>query len=144
MPTSSSGRESRRNSKPNATANGSVKSSGDRRQKAQSTEVYTGRRRPSQQADNGTQVYQQRPEVKTRTNSAPLVQTINEPGLRNGLEKGDKISNSVLDLQQRVADVNAVAPGQDEDEVAGVVGTVKHFEPFQSPRVCSIGNLYIM
>ena len=135
MPTSSSGRESRRNSKPNVAANGSHKSSSDRRQKTQSTEVYTGRRRPSQQADNGIQLSTQRPEAKIRTNSAPLVHTISEPGLRNGLEKTDKISNSELDLRRRVATANSVEHGQDEDEVAGVVGAIKHFEPFRSPQV---------
>lgn len=64
-----------------------------------------------------------------------MVQTISELGLRNALENGEKTSNSDLDLQQRSVGVDAVEGGQDEDEVAGVVGAIKHFEPFQKPQV---------
>lgn len=32
-----------------------------------------------------------------------------------------------------------MADGQDEDEVAGVVGAVRQYEPFQSPEVgCTV------
>ena len=77
----------------------------------------------------------QRPDGKSRTNSAPLVQTISEPGRRDAVENGDKPYASDLDSRNRDEGPVAIANGQDEDEVAGVVGTLKHFQPFRNHEV---------
>jgi len=142
MRTSSSGRESRRSSKSEQDA----PRTSDRHEKARSTQVHgsvhSGARRGSvQQSQEGLQSVPERPRLKSRTNSAPLVETRRAaPGQPGGSRDGGahKAAESVAKSRTSPAGA-AMADGQDEDEVAGVVGAVRQYEPFQSPEVgCTV------
>lgn len=137
MPKPGSGPESRRSSKSGLSSNEVHKSSSDRKLKAKSNQFFDERRRPSQQAESALKISTEHPRLKSRTNSAPLVQTINEPGRRDALENGEKPHNTDLESVNRNVEVDVVEDGQDEDEVAGVVGAVKRFQPFQNSEVGS-------
>jgi hypothetical protein len=112
MPAPSSGRDSRRGSKASGEAG---LHNVDRKEKAKSTQVNA----PT------------RPQTGTRTNSAPLVERRRGSGYAAGLQR---IPPSQENAAQ--AGTGAAKTGQDEDEVAGAVGTVRQYEPFQSPQVC--------
>lgn len=130
MPTPSSGRESKRSSKSSAGANEAYRGS-ERREKSKSSQVYEAQRRGSKQAESGLVGASARPQVKGRTNSAPLIDARGaDTASRQNVEDGKQTGSSTpragrSDLQD----------AQDEDEVAGVVGAVRHFQPFQSSEV---------
>ena len=134
MPTPSSGRESRRGSKSSATPSDAQKSS-DRREKAKSSQVYDGRRRPSRQAESSLSGAPARPPLKGRTNSAPLIDRGGaEVGARHGNDYGVQSGHSSnASTNPRAASRHVDA--QDEDEVAGVVGAVRTYQPFKSFEV---------
>ena len=135
MPTPSSGRESRRGSKSNAAANEAYKSSSDRREKAKSSQIYDSRRRPSRQAESALGSASARPQLKGRTNSAPLVDRVAEYGSRQTDRYGDQTAvSSTASTTPRVG-TYADRDAQDEDEVAGVVGAFKTYQPFKSFEV---------
>ena len=130
MPTPSSGRESKRSSKSSAGANEAYKSS-DRREKSKSSQVYVGQRRGSRQAESELANASARPPLKGRTNSAPLIDARGaDTGSRHNVEDGRQTGSSTPRAGPR-----GYQDAQDEDEVAGVVGAVRHFQPFQSPEV---------
>lgn len=136
MPTPSSGRDSsRRSSKSGPSGNDAYKRNGsDRREKAKSSQVYEGsKRRGSRQAESGLDsVNEQRPGLKSRTNSAPLL----EPQSRYDVAAArGQTSVRATAPSTPVASGEDVGTAQDEDEVAGVVGAVRHFQPFQNPEV---------
>jgi hypothetical protein len=108
-----SGRDSRRGSK----ASGEREAhNADRKEKAKST-LNTGSA-------------PQRPQG-TRTTSAPLVERRRGSGYAAGLQRLPPSQEFVAQ-----AGTGAAEAGQDEDEVAGVVGAVRQYEPFRSPQVC--------
>lgn len=78
----------------------------------------------------------QRPKLGTRTSSAPLVERRRGSGYAAGLQRLPPSQEHVAQ-----AGTGAVEEGQDEDEVAGVVGAVRQYEPFRSPQVCDTGTL---
>ena len=139
MPTPSSGRESRRGSKPNATSNEAYKSSNERREKAKSSQIYDSRRRPSRQAESGLGSASARPQLKGRTNSAPLIDRGGaDHGSRQSDRYGDQTAVSSTASTTPRAGTYADRDAQDEDEVAGVVGALKTYQPFKSFQVgCS-------
>lgn len=135
---SNSANQSRRSSK--STQSGRDRDSqpprNDRRQKAQSVQVETGRRRPSQQIEKPVRVADERPVVKSRTNSAPLVSRRADDATRQddshgGAQSRAQASSARASTAVTVPELDA----QDEDEVAGVVGAIRHFQPFQPPEV---------
>ena len=131
MPTSSSGRESRRSSKSGESTG--YKSS-DRREKAKSSQVYDTSRRPSRQAESGLGIVVERPGLKQRTNSAPVVETLaNKQGKTDGDVDGEQVHKEESSASTPRA--TRVEDGRDEDEVAGVVGAISNFQPFQAPEV---------
>ena len=134
MPTPSSGRESRRGSKSSVTPSEAQKSS-DRREKAKSSQIYDSRRRPSRQAESSFSSASARPQLKGRTNSAPLIDRGGaDQSARHGNEYGVQTGHSSnASTTPRVS--SRVVDAQDEDEVAGVVGAVKNYQPFKSFEV---------
>jgi hypothetical protein len=119
MPTSGRG-ESRRSSKSGASGNDAYKSS-ERREKAKSSQVYDSRRRGSKQSGEGRGAAPpERPTLKGRTNSAPVVER--RGGQPDRPSKGP--SSPRLDED-----------AQDEDEVAGVVGAADRLQLVQQPEV---------
>ncbi|KAK5175027.1 uncharacterized protein LTR77_000163 [Saxophila tyrrhenica] len=134
MPPPSSSRRSSKSgpssSSNDAQHNSSSKSSGsERREKAKSSQ-YEGTRRGSRQVEGsgglGVVREGERPGMKGRTNSAPTI----ESGGRNGGGGGKGVSDA------RRGEAGAGAEdARDEDEVAGVVGAVKRFQPFQNPEI---------
>lgn len=137
MPTPSAGRESRRGSKSNASANEHYMSSGDRREKSKSSQIYDSRRRPSRQAESALGSPLARPQLKGRTNSAPLIDRGGtEPGTRyNDLYSDQTAASSNASTTPRIRSYGD-GDAQDEDEVAGVVGALKAYQPFKSFEVC--------
>ena len=135
MPTPSPGRDSRRGSKQSGQSGNDAYKSTDRREKAKSSQVYDGRRRASKQAESSGSSVPQRPGLKSRTNSAPLVETRDG---QSGVHKVDVDGEKprVGGKSSSTPRIGAVETAQDEDEVAGVVGAVRKFQPFQSPEVC--------
>ncbi|KAK5119278.1 hypothetical protein LTR85_007634 [Meristemomyces frigidus] len=136
MPTTSSGRDSRRGSKSGVSTNDAVKSP-ERREKGKSSQshstAYNNARRGSVQPNLGS--VPERPRLQTRTHSAPSVE------VRKGASSQPigRIKDADQDTAARdfapQAGGGAMADGQDEDEVAGVVGAVRQYQPFQSPEV---------
>lgn len=137
MSTSSSRNQSRRTSRsgPSTTSKekDTHKSSSDRRLKAKSTQIETGRRRGSQQTESGLVIASDRPALKSRVNSAPLVRRVADIGGAAGDGTHERKDDDVADALAAVESGDLDA--QDEDEVAGVVGAVKHFQPFKTPEV---------
>ena len=144
MPTQAVGRESRRSSKSGPSGIDAQRSL-DRREKAKSSQSYvapyTGTRRGSVQPnqDGGLEKLAERPRMKTRTNSAPLVVAARKGSVVSTLqsqeqdvEEPEETDAAELALQTTGG---AMAEGQDEDEVAGVVGAVRQYQPFQSAEV---------
>ncbi|KAK3681546.1 hypothetical protein LTR37_020854 [Vermiconidia calcicola] len=129
MPTPSSGRDSRRSSKSGPSGNDAYKSS-ERKEKAKSSQVYDSRRRGSKQVESGLGSVDERPKLKGRTSSAPLI----EPQ-RHAVGDGEQTPPHSTGSSTPRATQGGVEAAQDEDEVAGVVGAIKHYQPFQSPEV---------
>lgn len=71
-----------------------------------------------------------RPQLGTRTSSAPLVERRRGSGYAAGLQR---LPQGYEPGAQ--AGTGAAEAFQDEDEVAGVVGAMKQYEPFKSPQV---------
>ena len=88
-------------------------------------------------------VVPERPRVKTRTNSAPLIETRQQQQQQGNGQRQQEVDGGEEDEEEEEEDGGAAAPtqagavvdGQDEDEVAGVVGAVRQYQPFQSPEV---------
>lgn len=79
--------------------------------------------------------HDQRPRPKTRTNSAPLVEVWRTDDQGVSLVGGHRsVAPAPSKSEHATRDV-AVEDGQDEDEVAGVVGAVRTFYPFHNPQV---------
>ena len=133
MPTSNSGRDSRRSSKSSATAKAPTKGNSDRKEKAKSSQIYDTSRRPSRQAESVLRIVEERPSGKGRTNSAPLIEGVSK--LRRRDEAEDEERTIKQSKTPSAPQLDGVEPVQDEDEVAGVVGAIKRFEPFQTPEV---------
>ena len=131
MPTSTSGRDSKRSSRT-STTEANKSSTSDRRAKAQSQQIYKQGRRPSQQVEDGLKVSAERPGVKSRTNSAPLVQTAVDAKRSSTGQKSTRAQQDGPATTAKKAGEHA----QDEDEVAGVVGAIRHFQPFRKDGVC--------
>ena len=88
------------------------------------------RRRPSQQAESALTISSERPNLKGRTNSAPLVQ--HAAAAQRAIGDGTRTPrNPVSHESDRTDGIDA----QDEDEVAGVVGAVNRFQPFRTSAV---------
>lgn len=126
MPTPSS--SSRRSSKSGAQGGGGDEAhkSNERREKAKSSQ-YVGQQRDSRQVE-----VEERPRLKSRTNSAPLVNARlggreDEEQTSKGVRKGQASAPQVGDVISEDA--------RDSDEEAGVVGAVKDLKPFRSPEV---------
>ena len=156
MPThSSGGRESRRSSKSGPSGSDAYKSS-ERKEKTKSSQSYTssphnGARRGSVQPDPPRRGSVQpelssvpeRPRLKSRTHSAPLVDQRKDPGGAQRVAVVDKSQHASPPHHEEVEEHDfagsaaggAMSDGQDEDEVAGAVGAVRQYQPFQNPEV---------
>lgn len=135
MPTPSSRRESRRSSKSSIAGKDTYKST-ERREKSKSSQVYDGQRRGSRQAESGAGSVPARPEFKGRTNSAPLVDARgSQPGHGDDVGHREQTGAEHRTSEPLQTESRNVEHAQDEDEVAGVVGAMKHFQPFHSIEV---------
>lgn len=126
-PTASSRRSSKSGGQSGGASNGDAHtSSSERREKAKSSQ-YDGQRRGSRQVEA-----EERQRLKSRTNSAPLVDA-RLGGGREGEQqtKGRRKGGAATPQIGGVISEDA----QDEDEVAGVVGAVRDLKPFRSPEV---------
>ncbi|KAK3675063.1 hypothetical protein LTR78_004997 [Recurvomyces mirabilis] len=142
MPSSSSGggggRDSRRSSKSGASGNDAYRTS-ERKEKAKSSASYTAAaygasRRGSVQPTMGT--VPERPRMKSRNNSAPLIATREQQqGSGQGQQRGQEADGEEDEEDAAQMRAGAMVDGQDEDEVAGVVGAARQYQPFQSPEV---------
>ena len=134
MPAPTSGRDSRRGSR---SAGDSGFQNTDRREKAKSSQTYaqyTGGAGPGGEGGPAGVVSPQsavrRPQLGGRTSSAPLVERRLGSGHAAGLQRLPQGQEHVAQ-----AGTGAAEAGQDEDEVAGVVGAMRQYEPFRSPQV---------
>ena len=130
MPTPSSGR---RSSKSGPSGSEASKSS-ERREKAKSSQAYDTQRRGSRQAESTLGSVSEPPRLNGRTHSAPLVDRAGKAQRRDDLQDGEQMRKQSKSSSTPRAGAGA-GDAQDEDEVAGVVGAVKRFQPFQSPEV---------
>ena len=132
-PTASSRRSSRSGGgQQSSSSTGDAYKSSERREKAKSSQIYVGLRRGSRQVE--TIATEERPRLKSRTNSAPLVDA-----RLGGQEDGERTSKGGggggrRGQQSQVGGVIS-EDAQDSDEEAGVVGAVKDLKPFRSPEV---------
>lgn len=139
MPTPNAGRESRRSSKSGASGSDAYHSS-ERREKAKSSQSYTtaqsaSRRGSVQPQGSDLGSVPERPGLKSRTRSAPLVEYRKAPPAH------PDTAEDRADGHEGQAGGGALADGRDEDEVAGVVGAVRQYQPFQSPEVLHTSQL---
>lgn len=125
-PTPSSRRSSKSGGQGGGGGGDEAYKSSERREKAKSSQ-YDGRRRGSRQVE-----VEERPRIKSRTNSAPLVDA-----RLGGREDGEQTSKGARRGQATAPQVGDVISedAQDSDEEAGVVGAVKDLKPFRSPEV---------
>ena len=121
MPAPTSGRESRRGSK--ASGESGLHNT-ERKEKAKSMQVY---------GHAGVGSSPQRPQQGTRITSAPIVERRRGSGYAAGLQR-------LPPSQIAQAGTGAAEAGQDEDEVTGVVGAMRQYEPFRSPQVRDMSN----
>lgn len=128
-PTSSSRRSSRSGGQGGGGGGGDADGykSSERREKAKSSQIYDARRRGSRQVE-----VEERPRLKSRTNSAPLVNA-----RLGGREDGEQTSKGARKGQASAPQVGEAISedAQDSDEEAGVVGAVRDIKPFRSPEV---------
>lgn len=111
-----------------AGSNADAYKSSERREKAKSSQFYDGRRRGSKQVE-----VEERPRLKSRTNSAPLVDARlggREEGEQTSKGGGRKGQASTPRVGEAISE-----DAQDSDEEAGVVGAVRDLKPFRSPEV---------
>jgi hypothetical protein len=73
----------------------------------------------------------------TRTTSAPLVERRRGSGYAAGLQRLPPSQEYIAQ-----AGTGAAEAGQDEDEVAGVTGAMRKYEPFRSPQVCTMEDVW--
>lgn len=92
------------------------------------------RRESVQPSLDGLQTVPERPRLKNRTNSAPLVETRRTALDQHGGPK-EGSGHGAAETAAKSPTGAAVVDGQDEDEVAGVVGAVRQYQPFQSPEI---------
>lgn len=153
-PTTATGRESTR--RPSNTGTFETQRS-QRREKAKSSQSYAGHhgRRGSrhdsntvvssgtaaEEADGGGGVAE-RPRPKARTNSAPGPPHFNDRGLSKGIHIGqhggnDAHSTTFQQLPQARGGAQSAVEeeGEDEDEISGVVGKTRSYQPFSNPEV---------
>lgn len=128
MPAPTSGRDSRRGSRSGGEPGFK---NAERREKAKSSQAYSQYTETAGKGSEGGAATR-RPQLGTRTTSAPLVERRRGSGYAAGLQH-------IPQSQDYAAQTGSGAAegGQDEDEVAGVVGTVRQYEPFRSPQVCA-------
>ncbi|KAK0840030.1 hypothetical protein LTR03_010822, partial [Friedmanniomyces endolithicus] len=131
----------RRSSKSGPTGNDALKSlPSERREKTKSSQSYTAAysaaRRGSVQPyqEGGLGALPERPRLKTRTHSAPVV---DRAAQQNGQAHDPVPAQSEPEGRDfaQPASPGAMADGQDEDEVAGAVGAVRQYQHFQNPEV---------
>lgn len=137
---SNSARDSRRSSKSSSISHEKHKSSTERREKAKSSQTYDSPRRGSRQTESTLDVVSERRGLKTRTNSAPVIESraIRPNGRMRIVETQSQYSNDDKKSTAPRVTIGAYEDGQDDDEVAGVVGTLRHFEPFPATEVSRI------
>ncbi|KAI6805872.1 ras GEF, partial [Hortaea werneckii] len=139
MPTSSAAHEARRSSKSGPSA-GYENKAYERREKSKSSQYHGARdpasRRGSVQPTQEGRVAGSttRPRLKDRTNSAPIVEGRQSEGRDKG-QDGEDSQDEGTDAEETNAAQPAMGGAMDEDEVAGVVGAVRQYQPFQSPEV---------
>lgn len=116
----------------------------ERSEKSKSSQSYTqysgaARRsslRPEESSVGGTAA--QRPHLGNRANSLPLGESVRGTEAASGVqERGQTYAGipRVASGHQPQAGPGAGSFAQDEDEVAGVTGAVRQYEPFRSPDV---------
>ena len=150
------GRDSKTDSKHGSTKDAHYKGS-ERREKSKSSQIYetsrivstsrtppSGDRRNAQHeeklklAESEVRIVSERPRLKARTHSAPFIELHKSSESHRDVERVDELphmgkrekSCSVPEI-----DAGAATGAQDEDEVAGVVGTARKYSPFSSPEV---------
>ncbi|KAK1067706.1 hypothetical protein LTR74_006180 [Friedmanniomyces endolithicus] len=131
----------RRSSKSGPTGTDALKSlPSERREKTKSSQSYTAAysaaRRGSVQPyqEGGLGALPERPRLKTRTHSAPVV---DRAAQQNGQAHDPVPAQSEPEGRDfaQPASPGAMADGQDEDEVAGAVGAVRQYQHFQNSEV---------
>ncbi|KAK0981364.1 hypothetical protein LTR91_011945 [Friedmanniomyces endolithicus] len=131
----------RRSSKSGPTGTDALKSlPSERREKTKSSQSYTAAysaaRRGSVQPyqEGGLGALPERPRLKTRTHSAPVV---DRAAQQNGQAHDPVPAQSEPEGRDfaQPASLGAMADGQDEDEVAGAVGAVRQYQHFQNSEV---------
>ncbi|TKA39847.1 hypothetical protein B0A54_10197 [Friedmanniomyces endolithicus] len=131
----------RRSSKSGPTGTDALKSlPSERREKTKSSQSYTAAysaaRRGSAQPyqEGGLGALPERPRLKTRTHSAPVV---DRAAQQNGQAHDPVPAQSEPEGRDfaQPASPGAMADGQDEDEVAGAVGAVRQYQHFQNSEV---------
>ncbi|KAK6396086.1 hypothetical protein LTR65_010196 [Meristemomyces frigidus] len=135
MPTTASGRDPRRSSNSGPSGHDAIKSL-ERREKGKSSQsystAYNNARRGSVQPSLGS--VPERPLLKARTHSAPVVEARAAGAAQPTAIIEDAYQHTEARHLAPQAGGGAMADGQDEDEVAGVVGAVRQYQPFQSPE----------
>lgn len=142
MPTSTAAHEARRSSKSGPSAGHENHKAYERREKSKSSQYHgardPGSRRgsvqPTQQEGGLAGPTAARPRLKDRTNSAPIIEGRQSSG-RNEDRDGEDSQDEGTDAEEPDAAQPAMGGAMDEDEVAGVVGAVRQYQPFQSPEV---------
>ncbi len=81
----------------------------------------------------------ERPRLKTRTHSAPVV---DRAAQQNGQAHDPVPAQSEPEGRDfaQPASLGAMADGQDEDEVAGAVGAVRQYQHFQNSEVLHLAQ----
>ncbi|KAI7353892.1 ras GEF [Hortaea werneckii] len=141
MPTSTAGHEARRSSKSGPSAGYENNKAYERREKSKSSQYHgardTGYRRGSVQPthqEGRVPGATARPRLKDRTNSAPIVEG-RQSGAGDKGRDGENSQDEGTDADETDAAQPAMGGAMDDDEVAGVVGAVRQYQPFQSPEV---------
>ncbi|KAI7154404.1 ras GEF [Hortaea werneckii] len=142
MPTSTAAHEARRSSKSGPSAGYENNKAYERREKSKSSQ-YHGARDPGSRRASVQPSHQEggvagstaaRPRLKERINSAPILEGRQSQG-RDEEQDGDESQDEGTDAEETDAAQPAMGGAMDEDEVAGVVGAVRQYQPFQSPEV---------
>ncbi|KAI7589764.1 ras GEF [Hortaea werneckii] len=142
MPTSTAAPEARRSSKSGPSAGHENNKAYERREKSKSSQ-YHGARDPGSRRGSVQPTHQEggfagstaaRPRLKDRHNSAPIVEG-RQYSTRDEDQDGEESQDEGTDAEETDAAQPAMGGAMDEDEVAGVVGAVRQYQPFQSPEV---------
>ncbi|KAI7006312.1 ras GEF, partial [Hortaea werneckii] len=142
MPTSTAAPEARRSSRSGPSAGHENNKAYERREKSKSSQYHgardPGSRRgsvqPTHQAGGFAESTAARPRLKDRHNSAPIVEG-RQYSARDKGQDGEESQDEGTDAEETDAAQPATGGAMDEDEVAGVVGAVRQYQPFQSPEV---------